>query len=97
MHPPRHALGALMLEQGRVAEALAIYECDLGRAGDLPISRQNRGNIWSLAGVAECRHRLGDTDTGAANAELAAAMRLADRTITSSCFCRGCVPAAGTV
>ena len=96
MHPPRHALGALMLEQGRVAEALAIYECDLGHTGDLPVSRQNRGNIWSLAGLAECLHRLGGEDTGAADAELAAAMRLADRAVTSSCFCRGCAPAAGT-
>jgi tetratricopeptide (TPR) repeat protein len=97
MHPPRHALGALMLEQGRVAEALAIYECDLGRKGDLPVSRQNRGNIWSLAGLAECLHRLNGEDTGAADAELAAAMRLADRAVTSSCFCRGCTPVAGTV
>ena len=95
MHPPRHALGALMLEQGRVAEALTVYECDLGRRGDLPVSRQNRGNIWSLAGLAECLRRLGKSDAKAADAELAAAMRLADRPIASSCYCRGCASATG--
>jgi hypothetical protein len=30
MHPPRHALGALLLEQGRMAEAAHVYEIDLG-------------------------------------------------------------------
>ena len=57
----------------------------LGHTGDLPVSRQNRGNIWSLAGLAECLHRLGGEDTGAADTELAAAMRLADRVVASSC------------
>lgn len=95
MHPPRHALGALLLEQGRAGEALTVYEHDLGRTGDLPVSRQNRGNIWSLTGLAECLHRLGDPHAKAADAELAAAMRLADQPIASSCYCRGCTPAAG--
>ena len=54
MHSPRHALGALLLEQGHVAEAKAIYETDLGHTDELAISRQNRGNIWSLSGFAEC-------------------------------------------
>ena len=30
MHPPRHALGALLLEQGRLEEAGQIYRADLG-------------------------------------------------------------------
>ena len=93
MHPPRHALGALLLEQGRVAEALQVYECDLGRNNDLPISRQNRGNIWSLAGRVECLHRLEDSEMAAADANLAAAAGHADQTISSSCFCRGRVTA----
>ena len=95
MHPPRHALGALLLEQGRVAEALLVYECDLGRIDDLPISRQNRGNIWSLAGRAECLHRLEDSEMAAADVDLAAAVSNADQTISSSCFCRGCVTETG--
>ena len=95
MHPPRHALGALLLEQGRVAEALLVYECDLGCNDDLPISRQNRGNIWSLAGRAECLHRLEDSEMAAADVDLAAAVSNADQTISSSCFCRGCITETG--
>ena len=30
MHPPRHALAALLLEQGHVAEAEHVYRDDLG-------------------------------------------------------------------
>jgi tetratricopeptide (TPR) repeat protein len=36
MQPIRHALGALLLEQGRAAEAEAVYREDLGLAGALP-------------------------------------------------------------
>ena len=97
MHPPRHALGALLLEQGRVAEALAVYECDLGRKGDLPVSRQNRGNVWSLAGLAECLRRLDDAGATDADATLTAALRLADQSIVSSCFCRGCSSNVGVI
>ena len=89
MHPPRHALGALLLEQGQVDAARRLYECDLGLADDLPVSRQNRGNVWALNGLAECLRRLGDPQAGEAAAALAAAMPLADQAITSSCFCRG--------
>lgn len=89
MHPPRHALGALLLEQGQVDAARRLYECDLGLADDLPVSRQNRGNVWALNGLAECLRRLGDPQADEAAAALAAAMPLADQAITSSCFCRG--------
>ena len=36
MQPIRHALGALLLEQGRAAEAEVVYREDLGLAGSLP-------------------------------------------------------------
>ena len=65
-----------------------LYECDLGHSDDLPVSRQNRGNIWALHGLAECLRRLGDPQAEDAAAALAAAMPLADQAITSSCFCR---------
>ena len=35
MQPTRHALGALLLEQGHVAEAEAVYREDLGLGGNL--------------------------------------------------------------
>ena len=89
MHPPRHALGALLLEQGRVAEAAQLYRIDLGLDDSLPVSRQNRGNIWALHGLHECWRILGDERAGRIADELDAVRRLADRDITSSCFCRG--------
>ena len=36
MQPARHALGALLLEQGRVQEAEAVYRADLGLDDTLP-------------------------------------------------------------
>jgi hypothetical protein len=36
MQPIRHALGALLVEQGRAAEAEAVYREDLGLGGALP-------------------------------------------------------------
>ena len=88
MHPPRHALGALLLEQGRVAEAAQIYEIDLGRDDALPISRQNRGSIWALHGLHECWRRLADDRADTIMAELESVRMLADQPIPSSCFCR---------
>ena len=96
MHPPRHALGALLLEQGRIDEARVIYERDLGHDEELPVSRQNRGNVWSLSGLAECYEKLGDSRAGDAGAALAAALPLADQPVTSSCFCRGRARRSGT-
>ncbi len=93
MHPPRHALGALLLEQGRVDAAAHVYESDLGQDDSLPISRQNRGNLWALHGLHECWQRLGDDRAGIIAAELERVGMLADQPITSSCFCRR--PAGG--
>ena len=53
MQPPRHALGALLLEQGQVAEAAEVYSADL--------AAHPGGNCWSLSGLSEVRFgpRLG--------------------------------------
>ena len=82
---------AVWFQSGRGGPLLPrrLYECDLGHSDDLPVSRQNRGNIWALHGLAECLRRLGDPQAEDAAAALAAAMPLADQAITSSCFCRG--------
>ena len=96
MHPPRHALGALLLEQGRIEEARVIYERDLGHDDELPVSRQNRGNVWSLSGLVECYEKLGDPRVGDARAALATVLLLADQPVTSSCFCRGRAGGSGT-
>jgi hypothetical protein len=45
MQPTRHALGALLLEQGRVAEAEAIYRSDLWLDGKLSRAGQHPDNL----------------------------------------------------
>ena len=59
MQPTRHAYGALLLEQGRVEEAEAVYRADLGLDDTLARACQHPGNVWSLHGYHECLTRLG--------------------------------------
>jgi catechol-2,3-dioxygenase len=47
MHPPRHALGALLLEQGHMAEAEAVYRADLGF--DATVTMSGRCMAWRSA------------------------------------------------
>ena len=80
MTPPAHALGALLLEAGRVEEAKVVYLADLQR---------HRENGWALQGLAECQTRLGNaTEADAARTRFAAAWRNATVRIEASCFCR---------
>jgi tetratricopeptide (TPR) repeat protein len=89
MHPPRHALGALLLEQGHVEEAMQHYQDDLGIDNTLPRSHQHRDNIWALHGYVECLKRLNRTDRVESFQEkLDQAILLADISIDSSCCCR---------
>ncbi len=89
MQPPRHALGALLLEQGHVAEAAQVYRADLGLDDTLVRPSQHPGNIWSLHGYAECCQRLGKhEETATIERQLAAAQAVADTAVSSSCFCR---------
>jgi tetratricopeptide (TPR) repeat protein len=94
MQPARHAYGALLLEQGRVAEAEAVYRADLGLDDTLARTCQHPGNVWSLHGYHESLTRLGKrelADVVAQQLKIAAAY--ADVPIQSSCYCR-LVPAA---
>ena len=54
MHPPRHALGALLLAQNQLSEAEAVYRADLGLDGQLSRACQHPDNVWSLHGLHEC-------------------------------------------
>jgi tetratricopeptide (TPR) repeat protein len=89
MQPPRHALGALLLEQGHVEEAARTYRADLGLDDTLVRPSQHPNNIWSLLGYAECCKSLGDADAlTSIQPHLEAAQRVADKSINVSCFCR---------
>ena len=88
MQPTRHALGALLLEQGRVEEAAAVYHADLGLDNTLPRACQHPDNIWSLHGLQECLMRLGRTAEAAiVKQRLDFAAARADVRIKASCFC----------
>lgn len=89
MQPARHALGALLLEQGRIEEAEQVYRADLGLDGKLPRACQHPGNIWSLHGYHECLTRLGKDEVAAViGQQLELASAYADITIKGSCYCR---------
>ena len=89
MQPTRHALGALLLEQGRIEEAEAVYRADLGLDKTLSRACQHPGNVWSLHGLNECLNRRGET-TEAAHIKplLDKASARAAVPVTASCYCR---------
>ena len=89
MQPTRHALGALLVEQGRFGEAEAVYRADLGLDGTLRRCCQHPDNVWSLHGLHECLLRRGAGAEAAFVAQrLAIAAARADVPIRASCFCR---------
>jgi tetratricopeptide (TPR) repeat protein len=89
MQPPRHALGALLLEQGRIEEAEAVYRSDLGLDGKLSRACQHPDNLWSLHGLHECLVRRGQTaETALIGQRLELAQARAEIPIKASCFCR---------
>jgi len=88
MQPVRHALGALLLEQGRAAEAEEVYRADLGLGGSLPRAQIHPENVWALRGLLDCLEKRGDADEAAkirARVDIAAAR--ADLPVKASCFC----------
>ena len=89
MHPPRHALGALLLEQAVFDEAEQIYRADLGLNDTLQRCAQHPNNVWALHGLVECLRQRGDTaELPIYETQLAKAMAKTDVPITSSCLCR---------
>ena len=89
MQPTRHALAALLLEQGRVEEAAGVYRADLGYDDTLSRACQHPDNVWSLHGYHECLERLGRAEEATiVKQRLDLALARTDVPITSSCFCR---------
>ena len=90
MHPPRHALGALLAEQGRFAEAEQTYREDLGLVPGVARCCQHPDNIWALAGLLECVEKRGDGAEGPLlRQRLTIARARADVPVTAACCCRG--------
>ena len=90
MQPTRHALGALLLEQNRVEEAMKVYAADLGIDETLPRALRHPNNVWALHGYHECLVKLGrKSEARILMPQLRLALAMADVPIKSSCFCRG--------
>ena len=90
MQPVRHALGALLLEQGRAAEAETVYREDLGLGGALPRAQIHPDNLWALRGLLDCLDRRGETkEAGLIRQRVAIAAARADVPVSVSCFCAG--------
>jgi len=76
--PVRQALGAVLLEAGRPADAEQVYRDDL---------RRNPGNGWALFGLAQSLRAQGKTaEADKVNEQFRAAWRGADVTLTASRF-----------
>ena len=89
MQPARHALGALLLEQGFVKRAEVVYKADLGFDSSVIRARRHPNNVWALHGLAECLKRQNkDFELNLISQNLDLAMGRADIPIKASCFCR---------
>jgi tetratricopeptide (TPR) repeat protein len=79
MQPVRHALGALLLDAARPAEAEEVYRADLKR---------HPKNAWSLLGLQQSLAVQQKTDEAAAmSPQVAEAWSRADVKPPASCYC----------
>ena len=80
MHPPRHALGALLIEQGQYEEAEEVYRDDLGLSDKIQRCAQHPDNVWALHGLVEClRTRDDKRELPLSERKLAAALQKSRR------------------
>ncbi|PWY67960.1 TPR-like protein [Aspergillus sclerotioniger CBS 115572] len=87
--PVRHALGGLLLEQGRVEEAEQVFREDLGLAEGFPRRKARLDNVWGLHGLYECLVRGGKVEEASrVKVVRDGAMKEADVPIVTSCYCR---------
>lgn len=79
MLPVRHALGALLMADGRAEEAEKVYREDLER---------NRNNGWALVGLQQSLSSQGkQAEAQAIEPRIKAAWARADFRPHSSCYC----------
>ncbi|KAH7081810.1 hypothetical protein BKA63DRAFT_219686 [Paraphoma chrysanthemicola] len=89
MQPIRHALGALLLEQGQTQEAEELYLEDLGFSHTYSRRKARVNNVWGLHGLYECFIRNGKHEEAARiRFQRDIAVAAADVPIGASCFCR---------
>lgn len=77
--PVRHALGAFLLREGKLAEAEAVYRDDL---------KQWPNNGWSLFGLSDVLRRQGkEKEAGEVQKRFEQVWKLADVKLGLSCLC----------
>ena len=88
MQPTRHALGALLFEQGHHAKAEQMFREDLGLAPGLPRACQHPDNVWALRGHYDCLIAQGKTaQTAHIKLRLDLAQARADMPVKAACGC----------
>ena len=88
MQPVRHALGALLFEQGHVEEAEAVFREDLGLGGQLSRATVHPDNVWALKGLYDCLLARGETrEIAQVKQRLDLANARADKAAGAPCFC----------
>lgn len=88
MMPCRHALGALLLDQGCAEEAAACYEADLGMNDEVIRANRHPNNVWALLGLHDAYKQLGRIeDARKIKPQLDFALARADRSVKASCYC----------
>ncbi|KAM5515532.1 TPR domain-containing protein [Fusarium oxysporum f. sp. phaseoli] len=89
LQPVRHALGALLLEQGLIDKAKEVYKQDLGLTKKLPRRKARLNNVWALHGLYECLTRSGQSqEAERIRLQRDIAVASADISLGASCFCR---------
>jgi tetratricopeptide (TPR) repeat protein len=89
MQPTRHALGALLMEQGHFEEAETVYRADLGLDATLSRACQHPNNLWSLHGLHECLTRRGEkVESVLIKQQLDLALARSEVPVHASCYCR---------
>jgi tetratricopeptide (TPR) repeat protein len=77
-YPIRHSLGAVLLDQGKAAEAEQLYRKDMRRFAE---------NVWALKGLALALHAQNKhAEAAAVEGRLHTAMESADVTLAKSRF-----------
>ncbi|MCY4152456.1 MAG: hypothetical protein OXE94_09520 [Aestuariivita sp.] len=90
MQPTRHALGALLFEQGHIEDAEQMFREDLGLTEHNTVSRStiHPDNVWALRGLHDClKARDERTEIHQIAFRLNLALARADTAVVSPCFC----------
>ena len=88
MQPTRHALGALLFEQGHHAEAEEVFRQDLGLSPGVPRACQHPDNVWALRGLYDCLIAQGKSaDAALIKPRLDIAEARADVPVKAACGC----------